>query len=488
MRNARGQFGKGNQAAASRAISKAQRPPGSTGVTAFAGFVSSGESNGALTGQQKWTTYANATNKPIIATGLRYFVNLIAGTDWHAEEPEGCSARDARRAMEIVEQGLLGAPMLKPWSAVVRKAAMYRPLGFSLHATSMRRRGDGMIVFSAIEHRPQFTIERWLRPDEFSPFDTAVQRTRETQKLVEIPLDECFYCVDDTFTDSPDGLGILRHVIEYVRRLDLFEGWELKAFSEDLGGIPYSKAPLGELSAASGTEDADAIQTSLNAATQVIRDFMNKRNKTPEVAQWLMQDSADYTNPDGTHTGTPKWSFDLIKTETANMAQAHETMRRIELQIARVLGIEFAIMGGDGGGSYSMHEDKTTTFETTIETTLTEMSWFATHQLARRLIAANGLDPDTCTPRIVAEPVSTDAILSVCQSLSQLSLAGLAPDDPAWGVMRNRMRLPPRPEPIAELMAPRLRMPPPPAPTDAADGQDETGADGEQPVDEGATP
>jgi hypothetical protein len=339
----------------------------------------------------------------------------------------------------------------------------------------MRRRPDGLIVYSAIEHRPQFTIEQWKRKDEFSPFDTAVQRTRQTGQTIDIPLDECFYCVDDTFTDHPEGVGLLRHVIEYVRRLDLFESWELKAFSEDLGGVPYSTAPLGELAAATGSEDASTITTALDAATTVIRDFMNKRNKEPETAQWLMQDSADYTNPDGTHTGRPKWTFDLIKTETANMAQAHETMRRVELQIARVLGIEFAIMGGDGGGSYSMHEDKTTTFETTVETTLTELAWFATHQLARRLIARNGLDPDTCTPRIVAEPVSTDAILTVTQALSQLTMAGLAPDDPAWDVMRKRMRLPPRPEPMAELMAPRI-----PAPEDDPEGEDETGADGEE--------
>lgn len=456
VRTANGQFGPGNQAA----VRKAARPPGAIGVVAYAGYVSTGERNPKLLGNQKWVTYSNAENKPIIATGLRYFANLLAGTNWHAE-PNEAGGRGARKGAEIVRQGLLESPMLRPWPQVVRKAAMYRPLGFSLHASAMRRRKDGMVVYSAIEHRQQSTIERWLRKDEFSPWTAVIQRARESQREITIPLDECFYCVDDTLTDSPEGVGLLRHVIEYVRRLDLFEEWEGDAYSGDLTGVPYTKAPLGEMATLAGTEDPTEIRSRIDENTQVVRDFMVKRNKKPEEKQYLMQDSAYYANPDGTLTGNPKWSFEVMKTETANLTAIDVTIRRVELQIARVLGVEWALMGADGKGSYAQHEDKTSMFATNLQTTLTELGWFATMQLARRLIVANGLDPDTCTPKLIAEPVSTDAVETVTRALANLSLAGapLPPNYDGFNVILDRMRLPGLPDNAGELMAPRLPVP-----------------------------
>jgi hypothetical protein len=157
------------------------------------------------------------------------------------------------------------------------------------------------------------------------------------------------------------------------------------------------------------------------------------------------------------------------------------TIRRVELQIARVLGIEFALMGADGKGSYAQHEDKTSMFATNLQTTLNEMGWFATQQLGRRLVARNGLDPDTCCPRLVAEPISTEAVETACRSLALITQAGLAPDDPAENVLRGRLRLPPAPERMAEVMAPR-------APVAEPDDGDPTGADGTEEAPEEEAP
>lgn len=122
-----------------RAVRKASsKAAGVDGVNAYAGYIDVGESNAALTGHRKWTTYSDAILEPIVATGVRYFGNLLAGTRWHAE-PNEAGGPDAERGVEICEQGLLNAQMTKPWPLVVRKAAMYRLNGFSLHATGVKR-------------------------------------------------------------------------------------------------------------------------------------------------------------------------------------------------------------------------------------------------------------------------------------------------------------------------------------------------------------
>lgn len=432
---------------------------GVDGVAAYGGFVMHGENNRHLQGREKWVTYANAMNVAIVATGLRYFGNLLAGTDWHAE-PNEAGGKDAERGAEIVTEGLLKAPMLKPWPLVVRKAAMYRALGFSLHAFAFRRRPDGMIIYGAIEHRPQHTIERWIRASEDAPFDSVMQRARESGREIIISLDECFYCVDDTLTDNPDGVGLMRHVIEKVRRLEVYEKLEGIAYASDLAGTPIARAPLAEIVAgATGNDDAKAAK--VETATRSLKEVIQKRNKTPEDLAWALLDSATYKGADpNTITAIQKWAIEILKSETANLPDISNVIQRELLQIARVLGVEFVMQGGDGKGSFAQHEDKTSMFATNLQTTLTEIGWFATTQLARRLVARNGLDPDTCAPTLIAEPISTDAVETATRSLANLALAGLAPNDPARNVLRKRMRLPPEPDQTIEISAPRRPGPP----------------------------
>ena len=118
-------------------------PNGGDGVMAFGGFLPSNENNPALTHPRKWITYANAQNTAIVATGLRYTLGLLGGTEWHAE-PNPRGGDDARRAADIVTEGLLDNPNLtKPWRSVVRKQAMHIYNGFALHEWTVRRRPDG---------------------------------------------------------------------------------------------------------------------------------------------------------------------------------------------------------------------------------------------------------------------------------------------------------------------------------------------------------
>lgn len=426
------------------------KPRGTDGVIAYGGWIQSGESNSKLQGHQKWVTYTNAINAAIVATGVRYFGNLLAGTEWHAE-PNPAGGAGADRGAEIVRQGLFQAEMTKPWPTVVRKGSMYRLLGFSLHATAVRVRSDGMIVYSSIAHRPQHTIEKWQRLDEQSAWTGVEQRT-SSGGTYSIPLHECLYCVDDTLTDSPEGVGLLRHVIQLVNRLDRYQVLEWLAYEGDMAGTPIGRAPLEELRDASGSSDAAVNQAYVDATTATFRGVIENRIKTPELMQYLFLDSKTYQGRDPNTISTVlKWALEIVKSTTNGLPDINEVIKRLQFEIARVLGIEFALVGAEGG-SYSMHEDKTSMFATNLQVTLSEMGNFATSQLARRLVALNGLDPDTCTPRCVAEPISTDKIELVTRALENMQKAKLQTNDPARNVIRKRLRLPPEPEYNAALM------------------------------------
>lgn len=421
------------------------RPNGSDGVASYGGFLASGERDPKLQGERKWIEYTNAMNVAIIATGVRYRGDLLSGTKWHCE-PNERGGKDAERGVEIVTQGLLTAQLPRPWPAVVRKASMYKLLGFSLHEWSVKQRSDGMTVFADISHRPQYTVDRWNKPDEQQPWDAIGQQSHQGNRYV-IPRGRLFYCFDDTLTDSPDGVGLMRHVIKLVERLNFLEGLEGVAYETDLRGMPMGRAPLADLRAEAGTDDTIRQRAFVDDKTRAIRTALTEIFKSPDKLPYLLLDSSVYQGADkNTISVVQKWAFELLKGTTNGLPDVNVVIRRLQLEIARVLGIEFAMIGDGDSGSHSMHSNKTDVFATSLRTTLTEIASFATNDLARPLIGLNGLDPETCTPTLVAEPISRDNVDAVCRNLQLLAQAALDPDDEAIPVIREWMSLPPPPE------------------------------------------
>lgn len=433
-------------------------PNGGDGVQAYGGYLVSDERNPELIGQRKWITYSNATNTAIIATGLRRTLDALAGTEWHAE-PNPRGGKDAQRAVDIVTEGLIDAQMPRPWQSVVRKTALYKYFGFSLSEWTTRTRADGMIVFRAIDHRPQYTIDRWDKPSEKEPWDAVSQLTRNGNRWM-IPRGRLLYAVDDSLTDSPDGVGLMRHVVELVRRLGVFEGLEAIAYETDLRGTPVGGAPIAELRAKAMTDnpgaDKDTIGAFVDERTRRMTDFLKGQFKNPDKSQWMLLDSSTYINRDESQVSPErKWILELLKGQSNGVAEVAGAIGRVQLEIARVLGIEHAMVGGnDSAGSFGMHKSKVDAHALMLRTILAEVASFATRDLARVLVALNGLDPDTCTPTLVAEPISTDTVTDTCQALQALAAAGapIQPNSPIIPVIYDRMQLPPPDEVDPALM------------------------------------
>lgn len=431
-------------------------PNGGDGIQAYGGWLTPDERNPELVGINKWRRFANAHHTAIVATGLRYRCNLLASAKWHAEaNPRG--GRDAERAVDIVTQGLLTAQMPRTWTASVRKASMFQANGFSLFEWCVKRRDDGMIVFSELGHRPPHTIQRWDKPSEQAPWQAVAQLTRQGNEFV-IPRERLWYCWDDTLTDMPDGVGLLRHVIELVRRLGVLEGLEGVAYETDVRGMPIGRAPIEELRGLAeqkhGTGGSEAqIKGFIADRTRKLRENLEGIVKTPDKLQWLLLDSATYRNADQSSVAAvQKWAFDLLKGDGRGLMELDKVIGRLQLEIARVFGIEFVMMGAGTKGSQAMHADKTSMLAASLDAALTEIGTSGTRDLARPLVALNGLDPDTCTPTLVAEPVDRHDVAAVCQALLSLSQAGLQSNDPAINVARGWMGLPDAPEPDPAMM------------------------------------
>lgn len=425
-------------------------PAGSDGVSIVGGFIVAGERDHRLTGNQKWITYDNQVlNVAVIGAAVNVWTRLGGSAKWVAEpNPRGGDA--ARVAAELVTEGVLEAPMETPWPQVVRRQLMKVFRGFALHEMTIRRRSDDVIVLAGLQDRPQWTVWRWNRPDERMPWVGIEQQTMTGGGPYYIERPRLFYSVENTLTASPEGVGLLRLVAESCRVLELYGKWEGIGFQTDLRGVPSARAPLAKLreqAKAAGAKTDPEINAYIKAQTQFLEDFLFGHNKTAE--QGVMLDSATYLSKDATQSPSSvyQWAFDLIRGSTSGMPEVGTAIGRIVRDIARVMCAEWLLLGGeDSGGAYSMHADKTAMFGLVVNSALNDIAADATRDIAARLVRLNGLDPETCTPRLVPEPVAAGAVKDACQALALLAQAALDPRDKAINVLRSRLDLPPAPE------------------------------------------
>jgi hypothetical protein len=428
-------------------VAKAAAAPGSTGVISSGGYIQSTDP-ADLTGRQKWIEYARAWAHPPVAIWAILRSALIAGMKWSlTENPSGGDA--AKRGVEIVQQGLLDARLSRPWPQIVAKALLADANGFSLHATALGRRADGLVVFTDISHRPPHTVEKWMRQtegDETTPFVSVEQRTA-SGKCFPVPLAECLYLVNDTLTDSPEGVGFLRLIAERLRRISKYERLEGSELFSSMGGTPIARAPLEEIAANAAKESGatpETIVAAITAATTAIETSVSERIKTPEVQQYLKLDSATFKgeNPD-TISGTQKWAIEIIKGDLQGLPEIRKIIGDLTLDVARMLGVEFAFIGGgDTSGTQALHESKTSVFAQTLQAGAARVAQCADQQLVRRLVRANGLDPDVAAPYLTPAAISAKDVEKVARALGLMNMAGLAPNHPAKIAMFEALELP----------------------------------------------
>lgn len=436
------------------------QPGGTDGQMAPGGILQTFEKSQDLVGVQLYTTIINTIHQAmIVAAAVRNYLALAGGAQWTAMANKA-GGPDADRAVDIVKAGLLEAPMPRPWQSCVKRQAYYHFAGFATHEWTIRKRPDGLVVFAELGHRPQSTVWRWDKPDEKTPLQGIEQLTMWGNTYY-VPRNRLWYTVDDTLTDSPAGMGVLRHVVEPARRLLKLQQWEGFAYEKDLRGIPVGRAPVSKMLREAGLDPkSPGAAAFINGKVKFLTDFLQNHLKGDQNNQALFFDSAHFTDETNkTPSAVPEWALDILTGDSGPLSEINATIQRITWEIAAIMNAEWLLVGRDSG-AYQLHESKTAMYAQRVNGTLRELGDTATADLARTLIGFNGLDPETATPTLVAEPVSTEAIINVTKALMDLAMAGapLMPDDPAIDQIRARLYLEAQPK-----LAPNLALPQRPA-------------------------
>lgn len=475
-RSRQGRFVKGESGnplgrAITKAVEAAQGATGYDGVSAFGGYVAApADDPSYLRGATRWRTFAKIRRRAPVSIATQLRAALFSGVQWDLE-PNEAGGADSERGVEVIRRGLLEARFQgESWTEVASRAADGRYfLGHAVFATALGRTSDGLVKYVDIAHRPQSTLEKWLRADpsdETTPFVAVTQRSSMGRE-VTLPLADCFYLRRAIGEDAPTGRAALADVAERWDRAVRYEAHEGTELFTSLGGTPVARIPQEELRDDGEKKhpgDSSAIASFIRTRTAKILDFVAKRIKDPDVQQWLALSSATYKDPtSGGYSSVKKWDVEIVKGELQGLAEVRTVIRDFDLDIARMLGVEFVFVGGgDTSGTFGMHESKISMLGATLSSESWALARAAEDQLCRRLIAANGLDPDTCTPSLVPSPIAVDDVLKATQALVQLNAANLAPDHPARRTIFDRLHLP-----YQDAVPPTVTLPgfgePPPA-------------------------
>ena len=278
----------------------------------------------------------------------------------------------------------------------------------------------------------------------------VLQRSPQTQREIYLPREKLLYMVDDTLNDSPEGLGLFRHLVAPAKRLERYEQLEGFGFETDLRGIPIGRAPFGAL--------ADLVQRgeiSNEQRVQIeapLRKFIKSHIKDPKLG--LLLDSVTYETSDeaARPSGTQQWDVELLTGSATSFSQNAAAIERLNRELARILGVEQLLLGSDSAGSFALSRDKTNAFFLLVDGALTEIREAVESDLLTKLWRLNGW-PVEMMPEIRTEAVRFTDVEQIGATLRDMATAGamLDPDDPVVGEVRDLMGIS-RPDAVVGTM------------------------------------
>lgn len=407
---------------------------GHGGMIVQAGRVQARESDPMLAGSRRWEVARDQmTNASIVAAGLRYFLNMTARPSWRADpahdKPSG------KEAAEFVESVIHGTG--ESWTRIVRRSAIYRFHGFNLAEWTAKKRDDGRIGLASIKPRPCHTIDEWVMDEHMNPLGVW-QKHPQISHNVYLPRNKLVYLLDDTLTDSPEGMGWFRHLVEPNKRLKAYLHQEGLGYQRDMSGIPVGRAPLAALDQA--VLNGQLTRANADKAIKAMEDFVSAKSKQADTGMLLDSQPFTTVKPDGSKevSSALQWGLELLTGTPGTAQELGAAIQRITWDMALIMGVERLLVGREGAGSLSLSQDTSQNLALLINSTLADMAETYDRDIIGPIWAMSGL-PDEDRPTLRCEDASFRDAAKVAGVLADMAQAGamLSPDDPAINDVRD---------------------------------------------------
>lgn len=416
---------------------------GSPAVEIYGGRVYSRERSPYLQSHSaRWEEYLTMVhNTPIIAAGMRYFSDLLAGAEWQFV----AAKRDGNSEFAGRLESMLTEGMATEWPHVIARIGLARFFGFSVQEWILGRTDEGAYTMADIEIRPGQSLPEWevlLGPVEKLPATgrvLGVYQESTSFHRVFLPRNKLVYCVDNIYSGSPTGTGLLRQMVKAARRLERYEQLEGWGFELDLRGVPIVRLPRMEMR--QQVHKGMLKKEQVDAVEEELKDFQRNHIRGPELG--LLLDSQTYRGTDdaGAVSNQRMWDVELLTGDAVSYTENAAAIERLNREMARIMGVE-QMMLGDKGGSWALAKDKTHAFTLQVNSALQSIKQVVKRDLVDKIWRWNGW-PDDVRPTVEVSTVQDENVVEKAQVLRDLAVAGrpVGLDDPAYDEFRDLMGL-----------------------------------------------
>lgn len=441
---------------------------GVSGIGQYGGFLPQLERSGDLSGINKYITYDNVVlNTSVVAAAVRHYHSMISGVGWSLKPGVG---PNAQKYADRIEQ-MIKTELKQPWSRVVGTMGQFKWVGFSVQEWIAERMPDGFIGLTKFENRPQSTIEQWALEEQSGDVIGFLQRDPGSGQLFPLHRSKCAYIADLSITHMPDGVGMLRHVVEaqrQLKRLEQLEGW---GYETDLRGIPIGRAPIGVLDELVRRKViSDAEKT---AKLKGLTDFIQNHVKNPQLG--ILLDSTPYRDEGQAKSPSvlQQWGLEFAHHSGAGLAEIRTAINDKNREIARAIGFEHIMLGGSERGSNAQHVDKTAGVRETMNATCKTIGWQLDQDVIVPIFEHNAWDLNQ-RPSFLPDALQLRSVQEVVDALEGMARAGavIIPGDEVVNQVRGMLHLIEQPKITPEiagmLMNPTQSSPTPKRPTGGA--------------------
>lgn len=400
---------------------KPNQAQGTPGFQIAGGYIVTKERNSKLVGRERYRTFSDILqNTSIVAAGTRHFLNIIAQPEWNVEPALDLgddSSDEAKAVAEFCERAIFNDCGTN-WTRLVRRGGQYRYYGYAFEEYKLTRNMDGHLTVDDVYQRPQHTIERWDIAETGDVLGVW-QRSPQTGAENYIPREKLIYLLDDTLTDSPEGMGLFRQIVEPAERLRELVRLEATGYSRDMRGLPIARAPLAEMQK-QGMTDED-----IAAALAPLSSFASIEAKDKDTH--LQLDSSPYRSESDngeTISNVPLWDLQFASYSASGLNEIGAAIDRINTEIARVLGVESLMIGTGSSGSRAASEDKSANLYLHANAALDDIGEAYERDLFGALLRYNGIDK-SLRPRLVHEDVQKKDFAGMASALRDMASAGV---------------------------------------------------------------
>lgn len=376
-------------------------------------------------------------NDPLVGSLLFTVDRLLRNVEWRVE-PAGKSREDAQAA-KFVESCM--DDMSHTWNDFVSEALSMMVYGWSWHEIVYKRRGgpwerdskrrskytDDMIGWRKMPIRAQETLLRWVFDDD-GDVSAMVQLAPPRYNTTVLPIERSLLFRYRHHKGNPEGISMLRNAYRPWFMKKRLEEFEAVGIERDLAGLPIVKVPAEFLRAKPGTQQAQTV----DAFKKLVKSV--RRDEQEGIVFPLAYDQ---------DTKQPLYSFELLGGGGGRAFNTDAIIKRYEERILMTVLADFILVGHQGGGSYSLHTDKTGIFRTSLNSIANSIADTMNRYAVPRLFMANGWKPSEL-PKFVPSDVDSPDISQLAGFMQAMAGTGITwfPDPTMENFVRSAARLP----------------------------------------------